>query len=35
MSFAVSFMRLELRRKGKEDYIKVGESKAGIELQDS
>ena len=34
-SSAASFMHLELRREGKKDYMAVGESKAGIELQDS
>lgn len=29
------FMHIKLRRETKEDYMKVGESKAGIELQDN
>ena len=33
-SFAVSFIHLRLRREPKEDYTEVGESKAGIGLQD-
>ena len=33
--FAVFLMHLELRREYKKDYVKVGESKTGIELQDS
>ena len=32
---AVSFLHLKLRRGGKEDYMEVGENKAGIGLQDS
>lgn len=31
-SFAASFMHLELRRQCKEDYMRVGESKAGTGL---
>lgn len=33
--FAASFLRLELKRRCKEDYVKVGKSKIGIGLQDS
>ena len=33
-NFAVSFIHLQLRRDHKEDYIMMGESKAGIGLQD-
>ena len=33
--FGVSFMHLELRRAHEEGDMKVGESKAGIRLQDS
>ena len=33
-SFAVSFMHLKLKRGHKEDYRKVGESKAGVGLDD-
>lgn len=33
--FAVPFMYLDLRRKGKEYYMKVRESKVGIGLQDN
>lgn len=31
---AAFFMHFELKREYKEDYLKVGESKAGIRLQD-
>ena len=31
-SFAVSFIHFVLRREHQEDYMKVGESKAGIAL---
>ena len=34
-SFATSFMHLKLRRESKEDYSKLGDSKAEIGLQDS
>lgn len=34
-SCTVSFMHLRLRRKCKEDYVKVGGSKVGIGLQES
>lgn len=33
--FAISFMRMKLRREPKKDYRKVGESEAGIKLQDN
>lgn len=34
-SFAVPFIHLLLGREHKEDYMRVGESKIGIKLQDS
>lgn len=34
-NFAASFMHLKLRRESKENYMEVGESKAGIGLQNS
>ena len=34
ISFSASFMHLKLRRKFREDYMEVGESKARIGLHD-
>lgn len=33
MSFVVPFVHLELRRESKEDYMKVGESKVGLDYR--
>lgn len=32
-SFAVSFVQVEIRKKGKKDYTKVGENKVGLDYR--